>query len=212
MARKKQLAFVVELDRCIGCKGCQVACHMENGTPLGTNRIKVHQVGPYGTFPELGMYFLPSMCQQCENPSCVRVCPTGAIWKNEADGVIELDTDKCIGCQSCNRACPYHVNTFSETRNVMDKCTLCVNSRAAGDGPACVRNCAGRALHWGDLADPESEVSKLLREAGEEHVFALRDEGNHPSGRYILRREVWQDLLPGELEEAENRRRGGMGK
>ena len=208
---KKQLAFVVELDRCIGCRACQVACHLENGTPLGAHRIKVHQVGPFGSYPDLHMYFLPAMCQQCEEPVCARVCPTGAIWKNEADGVVLLDTTKCIGCGSCNRACPYHVNTFSETRKVMDKCTLCVQSRAAGEAPACIRNCAGRALHFGDVNDPESEVSKLLREA-EGHVYALRDAGNHPSGRYILRREEWRDLLPQELEEVEDRRRGGLRK
>ena len=206
---EKQYAFVIEVDRCIGCKGCQVACHMENGTALGTNRIKVHQVGPFGTYPDLTMYFLPSLCQQCENPTCVSVCPTMAIHKNIEDGVVLLDTDKCIGCQSCNRACPYHVNTFSLTRNHMDKCTICAQNRADGGDPACVRNCAGRALHYGDLNDPESEVSKLLREAGEDHVFALRDFGNHPSARYILRRMEWRDVLPFELEEVSDRRRGG---
>ena len=208
MAHKKQLAFVVDLDRCIGCRGCQVACHMENGTPLGTNRINVYQVGPFGSFPDLHMYFLPAMCQQCADPVCVRVCPTMAIHKNPEDGVVLLDTDQCIGCQSCNRACPYHVNTFSLTRKQMDKCTLCVQNREAGGGPACVRNCSGSALHWGDLNDPESEVSRLLAEAGEEHVFALRDFGNHPSARYILRHEEWRDLLPQELEAVAERRKG----
>lgn len=195
MSAKKKLAFVVELDRCIGCKGCQVACHMENGTALGVNRIQVRQVGPFGVFPELEMYFLPAMCQQCAEPSCVRVCPTGAIYKNEADGVVLLDTDKCIGCQSCNRACPYHVNTFSLSRNQMDKCTLCAESREKGGGPACVRNCSGKALHWGDLCDPESEVSRLLREAGEENVYALHDYGNHPAARYILKNAKWRDVF-----------------
>ena len=70
---KKQLAFVIEVDRCIGCKGCQVACKMENGTALGSDRIKVRKVGPIGTYPNLQMYFLPTMCQQCEDPVCVRV-------------------------------------------------------------------------------------------------------------------------------------------
>ena len=207
MSTKKKLAFVVELDRCIGCKGCQVACHMENGTALGVNRIQVHQVGPTGVFPDLEMYFLPAMCQQCENPSCVRVCPTGAIYKNEADGVVLLDTSKCIGCQSCNRACPYHVNTFSLSRNQMDKCTLCAESRAAGGGPACVRNCSGKALHWGDLNDPESEVSRLLRDAGEENVYSLPDHGNHPSARYILKDARWQDIF--DTAPAEAGRKGG---
>lgn len=206
--RKKQLAFVVDLDRCIGCRGCQAACHLENGTPLGVNRIQVHQVGPVGTFPNLNMYFLPAMCQQCANPTCVEVCPTLAIHKDPDTGVVLLDTDKCIGCQSCNRACPYHVNTFSLSRNQMDKCTLCVQNRNRGEEPACVKNCPGRALRWGDLNDPSSAVSRLLREAGEEHVFALRDFGNQPSARYILRRQEWQDVLPQDLESVEQRRKG----
>ena len=197
----KQLAFVVEVDRCIGCKGCQVGCKMENDVPLGADRIKVHQVGPYGTFPDLSMYFLTTMCQQCENPVCVRVCPTGAIYKQEEDGVVLLDIDKCIGCKSCNNECPYHVNTFSESQNHMDKCTICIESRAEGELPACVRNCAGGALHYGDVNDPESDVCKMMAEAGEEHVFALRDFDNHPSARYILKNLEWRDMLPQELVE-----------
>ncbi|BAK46017.1 MAG: 4Fe-4S dicluster domain-containing protein [Lachnospiraceae bacterium] len=198
--RKKQLAFVVELDRCIGCKGCQVACKMENGTPLGSDRIKVRKVGPTGTYPNLEMYFLPTMCQQCEEPVCARVCPTGAIYKNESDGVVKIDREKCIGCHSCNNACPYHANTFSEARNNMDKCTICFQERANGEEPACVKNCSGKALHYGDVNDPDSEVSRLLAEAGEDHVFQFQDFGNHPSARYILKHAAWQDILPQELD------------
>ncbi len=206
---KKQLAFVVELDRCIGCKGCQVACKMENEVPLGANRIKVYKVGPFGEFPDLSMYFLPTMCQQCADPVCVRVCPTTAIYKRAEDGVVTLNKDKCIGCQSCNRKCPYHVNTYSQTRNVMDKCTICLNSRQEGEIPACVRNCSGRALHYGDVNDPESEVSKLIKEAGEGCVFSLEDFGNHPQTRYILKNDKWQNVLPQDLREVELRK-GGM--
>ena len=91
----------------------------------------------------------------------------------------------------------------------MDKCTLCVQRRADGEAPACTLTCSGKALHWGDVNDPDSEVSKLLREAGEEHVYALRDFGNHPSARYILRRDEWRDLLPQELQTLSDRRKGG---
>lgn len=197
----KQYAFVIELDRCIGCKGCQVACKMENGTTLGSDRTKVRAVGPTGTFPNLEMYFLPTMCQQCENPVCVRVCPSGAVYKSREDGVVRIDSMKCIGCHSCNQECPYHANTFSEMRRSMDKCTLCAEARERGEEPACVRNCSGRALHFGDINDPESEVSRLIREAGEGHVFRLRDFGNGPSTRYILKHTQRQDVLPPELDE-----------
>jgi len=197
----KQLAFVVEVDRCIGCKGCQVACKMENGTDLGSDRTKVRQVGPIGKFPDLKMYFLQTMCQQCEDPVCVKVCPTGALYKSREAGVIRLDSRKCIGCKSCNKACPYHANTFSPMRQRMDKCTICSEARENGEQPACIRNCTGRALHFGDINDPESEVSKLIAEAGPEHVFTLRDFGNKPSTRYILKNAPWQDVLPQELDE-----------
>ena len=196
----KQLAFVVELDRCIGCKGCQVACKMENGTALGSDRTKVRAVGPIVTYPNLQMYFLPTMCQQCENPVCVRVCPTGAVYKSKEDGIVRIDTRKCIGCHSCNNECPYHANTFSETRRAMDKCTICVEARENGEKPACIRNCSGKALHFGDINDPNSDVSKLLQEAGEENIYRLHDYGNGPSTRYILKNAQWQDVLPQEMD------------
>ena len=184
----KQYAMVVEADRCIGCKGgCQVACKTENEVALGRSRSTLYHMGPTGVYPDLQMYFLPVMCQQCEDPSCVDVCPTGACYKDEDDGVIYIDQDLCIGCQSCKKACPFHANNFNKELRVMDKCTGCVQLRDEGKEPACVRNCAGRALHFGDINDPESEVSKLLA-ANEGHVYTLKDDnGNHPSGRFILK-------------------------
>ena len=205
----KQLAFVIELDRCIGCKGCQVACKMENGTDLGSDRTKVRMVGPIGTFPKLQMYFLPTMCQQCESPVCVRVCPTGAVYKSKVDGVVRIEPKKCIGCKSCNKECPYHANTFSEMRQAMDKCTICSEAREKGEDPACVKNCSGRALHFGDINDPKSEVSRLIEEAGEGHVFSLKDFDNHPSTRYILKNMEWQDILPQEIDEVSFGKKGG---
>ncbi len=101
----KQLTFVVEVDRCIGCKGCQVACKMENNLALGTCRNPVKTVGPTGVYPDVQMYFLPSMCQHCENPACTKVCPTGACYQNE-DGIALIDQNLCIGCKSCAAACP----------------------------------------------------------------------------------------------------------
>ena len=168
---------------------------------LGSDRTKVRQIGPIGKYPNLQMYFLPTMCQQCENPVCVRVCPSGAVYKSKEDGVVRIDRMKCIGCHSCNQECPYHANTFSEMRRSMDKCTLCSEARERGEEPACVRNCSGRALHFGDINDPDSEVSRLLKEAGEEHVFRLHDYGNGPSTRYILKNAQWQDIMPQEIDE-----------
>ena len=200
--------FVIEADRCIGCKGCMVACKMENEVALGANRNKVYDVGPMGVFPDLEMYFLPVMCQQCENPSCVAVCPTNACHINEADKVILIDQDKCISCHACEKACPYQINTFNKELRVMDKCTICSQRREVGDVPHCVKNCSGRALHYGDIEDPNSEVSQILKNEKPEHIHKLPDMGNHPSNYYILRKGTWQDALPQTFAERRNGKGG----
>jgi Fe-S-cluster-containing dehydrogenase component len=198
-----QFAMVVEADRCIGCKGgCQIACKTEHHIALGRSRSTLYTMGPTGTFPDLEMYFLPVMCQQCKDPACVAVCPTSACYKNEEDGVILIDPDACIGCKACINECPFHCNSFNQERRVADKCTLCMERRSNGEIPACVQNCAGGALHFGDIEDPESEVSKLLAE-NEGFVYTLPDEyENHPSARYILKNAAWIDQMPYQFEQA----------
>lgn len=205
----KQFTFVVDVDRCIGCKGCQVACKMENSVALGEGRNKVCTIGPNGTYPDLELYFLPTMCQQCENPSCVQACPTGACCKGEGNGVILVDQDRCVGCGSCRRACPYQMIRSSRELRTADKCTLCAQLRQAGDTPACVRNCSGGALHYGDINDPSSQVSRLLAETNPQCIYTLRDLGNRPTVRYILRRDHWVDVLPQDCVEHSAHQKGG---
>ena len=198
----KQYSMVVEVDRCIGCHGCQVACKFENSVALGTSRCHTYYMGPTGTFPYLSMYYLTVQCQQCEYPSCTEVCPTGACFKDDEDGVVRIDRDICIGCQSCRKACPFQANNFNKELRVMDKCDLCSQLREKDETPACVWNCPGGALHYGDINDPESEVAKLLAD-NEGHVYTLKDEnGNKPSGRFILKQHKWIDMLPFEFEQA----------
>ena len=204
----KQMTFVVDMDRCIGCKGCQVACKLENTVALGDGRNKVCTVGPTGSYPNLQMYFMTAMCQECENPSCVEVCPTGACWQDE-DGIVKIDRTLCMGCGSCMRACPYEMIHMNKELRVADKCDLCASRREEGDTPACVRNCSGSALHYGDLSDPNSEVSRLLAETDPAHIHQLRDFGNGPTVRYILRNDTWQDVLPQDCVEHSLRRNGG---
>ncbi len=184
-----QKAMVLDVDRCIGCYSCVVACKLENNVALGNYWNKVLQVGPNGTFPDVEMYFLPVLCQHCDNPQCVKVCPTGASQKRD-DGIVLIDKDKCIGCQYCVMACPYGVRYFNEQTKVVEKCTFCAHLVAAGKDPACVADCCAKARIFGDLDDPNSNVSKALREAGSNSVHTLVDVGNNPSVRYILHRKT----------------------
>lgn len=193
----KKNIFVIDLDRCIGCMGCRVACKQENNVALGTARISVSQIGPTGVYPEVEMYFLPVMCQQCEQPSCVKVCPTGASYQRE-DGLVLVEENLCIGCKSCLRACPYELNFLNRELRVSDKCTQCAHLQENNGAPACVKNCAGKAMFYGDVNDPGSEVSRILADAGADHVYQLRETGNKPSVRYILRHAKWVDVLPQE--------------
>lgn len=188
-------AIVVDLDRCSGCFSCEVACKMENDIPLGTYYNKVITVGPFGDFPKLQQYFLPVHCQQCENAPCVNVCPTGASYRDEDTNVVLVDKSKCIGCKYCMMACPYGVRSWNADEKVVEKCTLCGHLTANGDLPACVHNCPGGARFYGDLDDPDSDVSQMLAEADEDSIHTLTDVGNAPATHYILSAKYaeWQD-------------------
>lgn len=181
----KQLALVIDLDRCIGCCGCEVSCKQENNVAVDVLWNKVVEQGPFGTFPDVEHYFLPSVCQQCAAPQCIRVCPTGASHRNE-DGIVLIDREKCFGCKYCIMACPYGVRSFNYAMKVVEKCTLCVQLQAVNEKPACVKACAAKARYFGDLDDPGSDVSRALKQAGEENVHSLPDVGNSPRSRYIL--------------------------
>ena len=190
--------IVVNLDRCTGCFGCEVACKMENGVALGERWSKVLTVGPVGEYPDMTRYALPTMCQQCENAPCVSVCPTGASYRDE-DGVVLVDKEKCIGCKYCMMACPYGVRQFNEDAGVVQKCTLCAQITADGDGvPACVHNCNCGARFFGDYDDPESDVSRELAKYPEEAIHTLPDPNDaKPLTRYILSPKFasWKELV-----------------
>jgi Fe-S-cluster-containing dehydrogenase component len=189
-------AIVTDLDRCVGCLACSVACKTVNTVPIGQFWNKTLRVGPTpktdgAHWPDVELYYLTVQCQHCEQPQCVEVCPTGASQKRD-DGTVQIDKSKCIGCQFCVMACPYNVRYLNEDEKVVEKCTLCEQMIAPGGTPQCVTQCGGRARYFGDLDDPSSDASKILAETDPGKVYSLPDVGNKPTHKYILRKMKWR--------------------
>lgn len=164
MTQKHQWSMVIDLTRCVGCQSCTVSCKFENHAPKGFFRTWVadHEIGRY---PETKREFLPQLCNQCDNPVCVSACPVKATYKRP-DGIVVIDKDKCIGCGACVKSCPYGARYLDPVKNKADKCDLCLSRIEQGLKPACVETCVGGARIFGDLADPESEVSRLSKQPG----------------------------------------------
>ena len=189
--------LVIDLDRCSGCDTCVAACKYENNVPLGEYWNRVNVVGPTGTWPRIEQYWLPTQCQQCENAPCIAACPTGASYRDEENGLVLIDHETCIGCQTCIEACPYGARSYNEELNVVDKCTCCVQRLQEGESPACVHNCCCGARYFGDLDDPESDAAKAVAAAGEENCHQLPDPtGAQPRTIYILHATTaaWQEI------------------
>lgn len=179
-------ALVVNVDRCIGCYGCEVACKLENDIALGERWNKVVQVEPFGEFPDVKTYWIPTHCQQCADAPCVGVCPTGASYRDETNNIVLVDKEKCIGCKYCMMACPYGVRSWNSAQQVVEKCTLCNHLTSSGENPACVKNCCGQARAYGDLDDPASAASQMIAAADPTSLHTLPDVGNEPKTVYIL--------------------------
>jgi len=198
-----RLGMVIDLKRCIGCYGCQVACKAENGTRPGTLWARVFRQES-GTFPQVRRLALPLLCMHCRNAPCVEVCPTGASQKRP-DGIVFIDPDQCVGCRYCMMVCPYGaryyqarsrtyfpgdgLTPFEETKyqahptGVVEKCDFCRHRLEQGLEPACVANCMTKARVFGDLDDPASEVSRLIRQEG--GVQLNPELGTDPSVYYL---------------------------
>ena len=207
-------AIVTDLNRCVGCLACMVACKAVNNVPIGSYWNKVLRIGPSLKPGATGahdveMYYLPMKCQHCRTPECVSVCPTGASQKLE-DGTVQIDKSKCIGCQFCAMACPYGVRYLNQTERVVEKCTLCEQRTSQGELPQCVAQCGARARFFGDLdqgvenfeapAHPDTpgcqyddmtktrvKLKDYVEAFTENDIHHLTNKGNNPKLMYLLR-------------------------
>jgi Fe-S-cluster-containing dehydrogenase component len=168
--------MVIDLKRCVGCNSCTLACRMEHGTPPGIlfHKVKKYEVGQY---PSAKLRFIPTPCMHCQDPACIKVCPTGATYQRE-DGLVMIDEKKCMGCRYCIVACPYDSRRFlGEIAN------FCAHRLEIGRLPACVERCPAQARYFGDLDNPDSEVARLIADF---NGAPLREDfGTHPSVYYL---------------------------
>lgn len=187
----RRLAMVIDLRKCYGCHSCSVSCKAESNVRLGGFRSWVNYAEK-GKYPDVKRFFLPRLCNHCQNSPCEKVCPTKATYKR-ADGVVVINKNKCIGCRYCMNSCPYGSryfnwrkdpsSTVARTPGVADKCDFCVHRIDNGVEPACVNTCPANARTFGDLLDPHSEVSKLI--AKNQVQVLLPEKGTKPQIYYI---------------------------
>jgi menaquinone reductase, iron-sulfur cluster-binding subunit len=235
-------SMVIDLDKCVACQGCSIACRFENNTPVAEpeqaqmgrsilwNEVFPNPVNPTeetGEYPHVQTRFMTRPCMHCENPPCIKVCPVQATFQDE-EGLVRQNYDRCIGCRFCTVACPYSVRYFNwqapqwtpemakhispdmvisknslegpavRPVGVVEKCTFCIHrlhkerARAEAEGrdfrsddyvPACVQTCTGKARFFGDLEDPESTVSILIK--NQRSFRLLEDVGTHPKVVYL---------------------------
>jgi Fe-S-cluster-containing dehydrogenase component len=213
----RRWAMVVDLKKCRekdGCSLCMTVCHKAHNVPsIGNSKDEVKWIWKDAlerVFPEVEHAFQQAsiksgpallLCNHCENPPCVSVCPTKATWKREPDGLVMMDWHRCIGCRYCMAACPYGSRSFNwrdprpfiremtpsfptRMKGVVEKCNFCEERLSADKMPACVETCPAQALAFGDLRDAGSAIRQQLRSN-----FTIRRKpglGTQPQVYYIL--------------------------
>jgi len=173
--------MVIDVRKCVGCMACRASCKSENNVPLGVHRTWVEEQEK-GAYPQAVQFYLPALCNHCDNPSCTKVCPVGATYQRK-DGIVAVDQSACIGCGACIQACPYGARYMDPVKKVVDKCSFCVHRLEKGLSVACAENCVAKARVFGDLNDPNSEIRKII---DTNTVMTLKPEtGNEPRVFYI---------------------------
>ncbi len=160
-SKPKKYGVIINASKCIDCKACMIACKVENNVPEGAWRNWIRPLWDMGVGRK--SEFQPGQCMQCDTPSCVAACPVNATYK-QPDGLVAIDPKKCIGCGNCVTACPYGARYRNSARQIADKCDFCQDRLKRGEEPACVVTCPTKTRIFGDLNDPQSEVSRLLKE------------------------------------------------
>ena len=201
---RHRYAMGIDVDKCIGCNRCVEACTVENDVPpepfftrtwveryvikkdksVHVENISNGSDGPKERLEEadiLRSFFVPKLCNQCENPPCVQVCPVGATFSTE-DGVVLIDSERCIGCGYCIQACPYGARYLHPKTRTADKCTFCYHRIVKGMLPACVEVCPTGARVFGDL---KNRASRLVRFERMNKIHVLKPHLNtHPKVYY----------------------------
>ncbi|GAB6175907.1 dimethylsulfoxide reductase subunit B [Desulfobaculum senezii] len=174
----KRPAFYIDMEACTGCKTCMIACIDKHDLPEGVlyRRVSEYVGGNWITNADgscdqnIFAYYVSLSCNHCENPICVRSCPTTAMHKDE-NGIVSVDHTKCVGCRYCEWGCPYSAPQYNPEIGKMTKCDFCRDYLEEGKAPACVAACPSRALHYGEYED-------LVAKYGEAQVVApLPDKG-----------------------------------
>ena len=155
--------MLINTKKCVGCYACRIACQNQNHL-LDDEAFIRYEQSSSGTYPAVRIDTVPLQCMHCEDAPCAAVCPTGAAHIG-TDGIVQVDQGRCIGCKYCMAACPYQVRVVNSETGTVDKCRFCVVDGNQGNiSSNCVTACPTGVRIFGDLDDPNSEVSKAIAE------------------------------------------------